>query len=315
MKLKCVMATTHVDRQNMRLTKEALESAARDINGPEAAAVGLEHDPAMPPLGKLVKAEIEQLEDGEYQLIGIQELFEEQRPIQLPNGTRLIQQFSSSDTRPFIGSTAVPPELISVNYDPVNFEIEGGQEDGFLREVAESGNCKTRHLIRKSLLPDPELVIILGKAFVSIVFIRATLETAKKTADKLSDKISEDLAAAYTLIKSAMVSAAKRMIPKERPITYVFDLNGQPSVELVARTRNVDLVLSALRIEPVVDAVLQSLELGKLLGAAKVQFLLGEDGSWKLNYLLTQRGEVIGTPASFSRRAERLKLFGRQSSS
>ena len=54
------------------------------------------------------------------------------------------------------------------------------------------------------------------------------------------------------------------------------------------------------------------------LGAERVQFLLNKSGEWEFNYLLTDKGQVIGTIESFSRQAHQFELnttTGRLSSS
>src|SRR5690606_31908993 len=38
--------------------------------------MGVEHDPRIPPLGRMLHTDVEKLEDGEYALIGTAELFE-----------------------------------------------------------------------------------------------------------------------------------------------------------------------------------------------------------------------------------------------
>lgn len=54
--LKGIGATTHIDKHNCRMTKEALEDFAKDINeGKYAPGVGIEHDPSIMPIGKVIE--------------------------------------------------------------------------------------------------------------------------------------------------------------------------------------------------------------------------------------------------------------------
>ena len=45
-----VGATTHIDRHNTRLTKEALESMARQIKSNRKHVFTIEHDTTLPPM-------------------------------------------------------------------------------------------------------------------------------------------------------------------------------------------------------------------------------------------------------------------------
>ncbi len=70
------LATTHLDRHNERFTVGALESMVEQSNG-KIIPLGYEHDPRIAPLGRIIKTELVELEDGEFAVDGSAELFDE----------------------------------------------------------------------------------------------------------------------------------------------------------------------------------------------------------------------------------------------
>lgn len=82
-----VIATTHVDRQFEKLALSALEGMVEQVQR-EYIPMLIGHDPRIPPKGRLVSAKIEELEDGEYAVKGIIELFEPGEEIPLLEDTR-----------------------------------------------------------------------------------------------------------------------------------------------------------------------------------------------------------------------------------
>ncbi|MDR7076587.1 hypothetical protein J2Y03_001590 [Neobacillus niacini] len=102
MEKKQLLSSTHVDRHGMRMSKTALDRAAEQINGPFVVGMGIEHDVLLPPIGKIVKASVEKLPDGEYGLFGEYKLFNlvKTKEITLPNGEQAIID-TWEDERPF----------------------------------------------------------------------------------------------------------------------------------------------------------------------------------------------------------------------
>jgi hypothetical protein len=70
------VATTHIDRHNERLAREALEGMARDA-ADHYIPVMWNHDIRYPPLGRVVSAQVVALGDGEYALETITEYWEQ----------------------------------------------------------------------------------------------------------------------------------------------------------------------------------------------------------------------------------------------
>ncbi len=78
--VEVIMSSTKLDKHNEKMTKEALEKMAENVNK-YYIPVGIEHDPRIEPQGRVISAEVFQGEDGEYYLKGIIETFTENSEI------------------------------------------------------------------------------------------------------------------------------------------------------------------------------------------------------------------------------------------
>jgi hypothetical protein len=307
MKIQGIMATTHIDRHNMKFTKEALESGAAQINGPRKPKVGVEHDNTVPPLGKILEGWVEPTEDGEFRLVKVAELFEGFKATTLSEGTTLLKQECETDRSPFLLNDELQSDQFVLAYDRINF---GSEEklNAFVQEIKSTTDTtfEEAEFFRKSVIPDPEIIIRLSKLLVQYLI-------AKNILDKAGDKIIElglqEITKFYSFVRSSVITALKYAIPKNRPITYIFELPGRPFIEFVARSNDSNAVLSALIEENLIEALSRAKELNALFHAEKIQFLLNEKGEWEFNYLLTDTGAVIGTERSFARRERRVQLM------
>lgn len=74
--LPALFVTTRVDAHGESANRDDLEEMARDI-ARTFVPIGVEHDPRIPPLGRIATAAVERLEDGYWGLKGTIEAFEE----------------------------------------------------------------------------------------------------------------------------------------------------------------------------------------------------------------------------------------------
>ncbi|MGB8509564.1 MAG: TIR domain-containing protein [Pyrinomonadaceae bacterium] len=310
MKEKVVLATTHIDRHFMKITKEALEDAAEELNAGRRLPATIEHDLTLPPFGKTLKAWVEPREDGEHQLIVEREIFDDLLWAELDDGVKLFKQESKTDKYPFVDRYSEMTEDVFLAYDWVNFD---SKEDikSFINDVKDQSQVefKTDIFGRKSLIPDPEFIIGIAKVIGAYLITKNVLS---KVGDKVLELAAEDIAKFYTFSKAVIGSAMRYARPKGRPITYVFVARGNPTLEFIARSSNADLVISAISLEKLEAALSEANFYYSALGAVKIQYLLSSEGKWEFNYLLTGTGAVIGTEKSLSRRAERFELLIQQ---
>ena len=81
--------TTHLDRHGERFTLESLKIAKMQIEK-NIIPQGIEHDPRIEPIGRIISAEISKLEDGEYALDAIAEFFNDLNNLDDINDRELI---------------------------------------------------------------------------------------------------------------------------------------------------------------------------------------------------------------------------------
>jgi len=302
------MATTHLDMHNEIISKEALEGAANQINSDRKPIFTVEHDTALPPIGKVLRAWIEPLEDSEYQLLAEVEIFEKDDPLMLPDGSQGLVRQSNTDHHPFVSKEENVPEQITLKVDHANFASQEEYE-AFIEDLHRDSSLpfQTQLIGRKAYIPDVEAIITLGRELLAYLAFRKIIDKfGDKASDKLSDELSNEAVSFYIWVKTTAIKLAKYTVPKNYPITYVFSVPINPHVELVARTSDASEVAASIMEDNLEKPLKQAMEFRDRLGAESVQYLLDKTGEWKFNYLLTNKGKVIGTRKSFSRKARQI---------
>jgi len=145
---KGIIATSHVDRHNEVMPVETLEAMVEQVNK-QYIPMGIEHDPRIPPLGRLVSARVLQLEDGEYGVEGIGEIFEPGDIIELQN-----------DGREIILHGKVKENLY-LRYDR---NYRDREDQVIINELSNLFGSEPKEEIKKSL--DPISILTIGGAFV-----------------------------------------------------------------------------------------------------------------------------------------------------
>lgn len=296
---RITLSSTHIDLHGMRMSKKALEDAAKLVNSDRNPRVGLEHDMSFPPLGRITDAEVLKGKDGEYYLVGYREYFDERKQTTLKDGSLLYIEYFKNGGKPFAEAKPDVVDKIQINADPSNFENREEME-ALIDDIEKASGIEfsKQHLLRKSHIPDPEMVIKLtGILAVGIGII------ASKVTEKTGEAIGEDVAKFYKLVRASVIGMVKRAIPKLRPITFIFEIHEENVIiELLIKSNNPDFVVGAFN-KSKVDTIKQKVETSKdIFGAEKIQFMFNEKDEWELTYMLTDKGETIGTKKSFDRR-------------
>lgn len=288
------------------MSKEALEQSADAINGSTVPMLGIEHDLTLPPIGKWVNANVEKLADGEYGLFGQNVMYQDsfREETVLSNGSKVIIE-SYSDKRPFTSRSEDIPEEIKFSYDITNFESEDDRKsfDKYLQEI---NGATSDFLLRKSLIPDPELIINLSRDAIAAF---ATYKVVQKTGQKVGNAVSEDLFKIYTNIRNVAISYSKLCFPKNRPITYVIQDNSEFEKEFVVRTADPNSLEAAIKMENLSSALEEAKNYKETFDADKVQFIFVPEIGWQFNYLLTSSGQVVGSPDAIKRREKAVELM------
>lgn len=300
-----VLASTHVDRQGDASTKEALDDWASKLPE-EPMRLTVEHDITLPPWGRMARAEVIPDGAGEYYLIGVQEAFPVPRPITLPDGTVALELGSDRDETPLTSRGTVQTDGYAVAFDIHNFE---GRDDlrAFLQELRDIAEFRTAGTGRKALVPDPEILLQLPAWLFAGDMARRALGPV---ADRLGEDLAEDTHRAYVFLTRAAAALLRHARPKGRPATCVYYTPTDPRVEFVVRHQDARVFAQAVQLPRFRELYQEATGLKEALGATEVQYLYSEDGGWRFNYLLTDTGRVIGTPAAVDRTRQELRLHG-----
>lgn len=294
-----ILSSTHIDLHGMKMTKESLDNAVGMINSERNPRLGLEHDMSLPPLGRIIDAEVIQGKDGEYYLVAYKEFFKNRQKTILDDGTILYREYFEDNSKPFTEAKSEPCEFIEVKADPVNFESMDSMKEFIENLREESGiDFSKKMLIRKSHIPDPELVIkVTGIIAASVGII------SSKITEKIGESVGEDIAKFYKLLRTSVIGMVKKAIPKLRPITFIIEVhNDDLLVELLIVSNKPDEVVNAFSSENL-KSIREKIETSKtLFNAEKIQFFQNEDKNWELNYILCKDGSTIGTKKAFDKR-------------
>jgi hypothetical protein len=296
-----IFATTHLVHQTV-FTVESLYDAAASLTGKARKPFMIpEHDHLCPPMGQTIGATVVQLDDGHHALVGQYDIFPPPSEVELPFGGIGYQQQSAEHRFPLTVGEFETPATFTVSADATNFGgVEGIQT--FFSELKGSTaqEFDTQMIGRRSVIPDPEIVFSLGlKASVAWLGVRV----AKAAADAIEPELQNFFSVLIKSVKESVVNA----IPKYRPVTFVLRVHGKPNLELIARTRDADAVITAMANEDLSSLQPKIEALRKRFDAEMVQFKLTTDGEWTFNYLVTREGLVVGTKEAYDHRAFVLK--------
>lgn len=291
---KGIGASTHLDAHNQKLTKDDLERIKDDIkNGKYAGAIKIEHDLTVMPIGKVIDADIIKLEDGEYALFITQEIFDETfGECKNETGETWFIQKSIYDNRPFLEDIEDEKiKNIQIRIDQCNFKKEDYQK--LINLYINEYNLEACYIMRKSLIPDPEIVF----AFLTGTFLGKLIE-------KMTEKMTDDLSKIYDLIKKVVMNTVKYVINKERPITYVFIEKNEYILEFIVITKEPNVLFEALNIlftsniREQIDNFLNFFNNDdiNIKNISKIQFLYDiKLKQWQLHYVNTITGISIGS--------------------
>ena len=96
--MKGIMSTTHIDKQGGRMTKEAMLSLIEQTNK-YYVPMGIEHDPRIPPIGRIEFTELIELEDGEYGIQGTFHIFEKGDQLTYKKNDRRVSIHDDENTK------------------------------------------------------------------------------------------------------------------------------------------------------------------------------------------------------------------------
>lgn len=199
---KAILTTTHVDRHFQKMSLSALEEIVALIGRHHIPFI-VEHDPRIPPIGRIVDACIKQLEDGEYGVEATIETYEWDEEIPLIDDSR---EIALHDHR---------ADKLEIMYDR-NFQTLDDQL--LIRDLASLFGTEPKEEVKKAL--DPLTVLT-----ICGVFLLGGI--AKGFLSKLGG-------AGYELLSDRLkkLMAKKRPGEKEKLLSFQFIIqHGQYTIE------------------------------------------------------------------------------------
>lgn len=219
-RIKVRLMTTHLDRHNERFTLEALQCARKQIER-EIIPQGIEHDPRIEPIGRILSAEIIKLEDGEYALEATNEIFDDFDKLEDINDKELVVHQYNSDS-------------LEVRRDRSYSDKEDIEAINSIAELLKSSIPPTEE-IKKAL--EPLSVLWIGGAFILGGISTGFLN--KMGADAY-DLLSKELSNLFS---------RKRTHDRERLLAFDFSIKGKKcNVEVIITNptkEDIDYVLNA----------------------------------------------------------------------
>lgn len=303
--IKQIAATTGVDKQNQRISLDALNEYAQAMcSSPSVPRMSINHDATVLPIGKIISGTLKPLENNEVALeVAIDNFIDEFIPCTGPNGEELCVAESTHDSRPFIGYEADFKTSTTVLLNPFDYAQEDYND--LVKLLDEEYDTTVEQTIAKSMVPDPTVIVLLVAGFFSGAFCNSVI---KKTTDKLSEAISDDLVTIYSKLK-AIIKAIAGKIMAGKQVAYVFCENNSP-IELVVKARTADAVaqafdaLASYDVEKKVEQFSQYTN-GQL---HKIQFVYDDvTEKWEMSYLTTKTGKVIGTMKKYKQAVKMYK--------
>ena len=309
------VATTHLIQRGefpIRMTREALESGVRQMNGDRAIPITVEHDPFCMPLGKTVEAWVEPLGD-EFALMSRSFVDDEANTLtHEKSGVEIAYLGFEEAPKPFVRRFGTEDETqFSIQIDSVNFASKQ-EVDEFGMDVSRIDSRITcRDTGRFAFGPEPIILFVLsnldwGAALAIGVwtfnriekFVRYTVdESLRKVGDEVSDIISDK-------IKDVIRAYRNRQVADERPILVQIVVRGDTDLILLARIESEE-EFSGINLEKL-TAVIE--DVGDLLqNAEEATFAQVGENDWEFLYLKTRSGEVIGTAECYAKSKEKFE--------
>jgi hypothetical protein len=145
-RIEAVIASTNVDSHGERMSVEALEAIVESTKR-TYIPVGSEHDPRIPPLGRIASAFIRERSDGEHEAVATMELFDGEDRAQVGDDARelLIRKHDMQG--------------LSVSYD---WTHRFAQDQADIAEIAAVFKTQAIREVKKSAVPI-SIIVIVGK--------------------------------------------------------------------------------------------------------------------------------------------------------
>jgi hypothetical protein len=278
---KAIISTTHIDLHHEKLTKEALDGMAEQINS-GALPVNWEHNPLLPPIGRVVSASVEPTKDKEYALVATIEIFDlSSFPTISEIGLTMPSEI------PELSSENVPTSVdldIELQYDPQNYPEATIKK--FCSDIV-GIKIRDKQISRKALEP------------ISVIWLTLLAPAAyffsKGFFTRLGEHSADEFINYYKDFKSRIIDLIKPR-HKKRPTSLIIKfryqgtdiegaIQGEDSIALESALDGFSELLSISK---------KFIELNPDVKIKSIQSLFDpHEHKWVFNYLVTNSGEMI----------------------
>jgi hypothetical protein len=184
------MITSHIDKHNERIALSALQDFV-DLINKQYTPIGIEHDPRIPPVGRVLSAHIQELDDGEFAVDGIAEIFKEGEEIEFKDDSRKIPIREVGD------QLCISPDR----------SFQNSEDQQLLQEIRNLVNGELTPQVKKAEEP------------ISLLILAASLIVGSIASGFLS-KIGED---AWDLFKAKTVELMSRKRRENKECLLAFE--------------------------------------------------------------------------------------------
>lgn len=312
MSKKFVISSSLKDSHGVNFTKTMLEEGVASINGEKKMRYLVNHRREYPLLGCLDNAEVIE-KDNVYLLMTEAIMYTQKEEVYWD--TELIAERTAYPIQ--IQRRKPADQDFVITLDPNNF---GSPKQYLVLEQALKdelqGDLEIKTDTRKGFIPEPRIIFSLAMA---APIWHLTKPLLKKVGEKIADDIGDAVYEAGKKMilslahktKQTMLITRQRALPQNKPLSLVFELHGEPYIELHAKTNDVNLVAKGLSINQLSKIKKRVNELCEHVKIIEAHFDLSKKGSWVFSYLITEDGVQIGKKSLFKKRdklIERIKL-------
>ena len=149
-RIESVVSNTMIDSQGERMTREALCGLVASLTR-QIVPMGVEHDPRVAPIGRVVSGFVRDREDGESEAVIVCEIFESEADLGI----------AAADDRLLAIHDDLAPGKLELSYD-FTYRHEDDQED--IAAIAAVFDSRADYELKKSA--DPISVLTIAGAFV-----------------------------------------------------------------------------------------------------------------------------------------------------
>ncbi|TCD03221.1 hypothetical protein [Pedobacter psychroterrae] len=307
---KLTIRSATVDKNGDYVALEQMQEYVNTVNGERKLRYLANHRRDLPPVGYISNAEIRQIENIYHALA---------EPVVFINREQV-----SWDQSLLMEDAGIPLSFIRRDHgssvhiriamDKNNFgSFESFEHTGEHLIKIFDQELKLEGSMRKSYLPDPQMVITLAGYYTILYPI------LKPFLTKMGEKIAEDIAEdAYQLAKTGSKKliasiadsvrlARKNMIPKNKVLLTIFEIPGSPYIELQVKSDDPKRIAKAISDKQLFKMHKKVIDLQSKIEISEICFLFNVKDKWEFTYLLTKQGQVIGTKTVFKKRDNLLR--------